>query len=102
MKKQILKSHLFSVSLGGDFSSCDTNDEKQVTYGTVIDIDDDPLTHSLFSIYPILDYEIYVPYPSHFVHTSLIDGAQPSVFLDVFLAKSSPISVIPLNILDIM
>ena len=70
----------FSVSLEGDFSSCDTNDEKEVTYGAAIDIDDDPITHSLFSKYIILDFDIYVSDPSHFVHTSLIDGAQPSEF----------------------
>ena len=75
IKKKILKSRSFSVSLEGDFSSCDTNDEKEVTYGASIDIYDDPITHSLFSKSPILDYEIYVPNPSHFVHTSLIDGA---------------------------
>ena len=68
------------MSLEGDFSSCDTNDEKEVTYEAAIDIDDDPITHSLFSKYPILDSEIYVPDPSHFVHTSLIDCAQPSDF----------------------
>ena len=50
----------------------------------------------------IIDFEIYVPNPSHFMHTSLIDGAQPNDFLYVFLSKSSPISVIPLTILDIM
>ena len=77
----------FYVSLEGDFSSCDTNDEKEVTYGASIDIDDDIITNSLFSISPILDSEIYVPEPSDFVHTSLIDGAHPSVFLDVCLAK---------------
>ena len=70
------------MSLEGDFSSCDTIDEKEVTYGAAadIDIDYDPITHSLFSKSPILDSEIYVPYPSHFVHTSLLDGAQPSEF----------------------
>ena len=92
----------FSMSLEGDFSSCDTNDEKEVTYGTAIDIDDDPITHSLFYKYPILYSKIYVPDPSHFVHISLINGVQPSDFQDVCLAKSSPISVIPLKILDIM
>ena len=35
----------FSVSLEGDFSSCDTNDEKEVTYGATADIDYDPITH---------------------------------------------------------
>ena len=73
-----------------------------MTYGADIDINDDPITHSLFFISPILDSEIYVPDPSHFVHTSLIDGAQPSDFQDVFLAKSSPSSVFPLTILDPM
>ena len=49
------------------------------------------LTHSLFNKSPISYSEIYVPDPSHFVHTSLLDGAQPSEFQDVFLAKSSPL-----------
>ena len=35
----------FSVSLEGDFYSCDTNDEKKVTYGAAIYIDDYPFTH---------------------------------------------------------
>ena len=96
MKKQILKSNIF-LSL----EDTDIN-EKEVTYGVDIDIDDDSLTHSLFSMSYILDSEIYVPDPWHFVHNSLIDGVQPSVFLDVFLAKSSPISVMPLTILDLM
>ena len=68
------------MCLEGDFSSCDTIDEKEVTYGAAIDIDYDPITHSLFSKYPILYYDIYVPDSSHLVHTSLIDGAQPSEF----------------------
>ena len=71
------------VSLEGDFSSCDTNDEKEMTYGDALYTDDDLITHSLFSKSLILDFEIYVPDPSHFVHTSLIDGAQPSDFQDV-------------------
>ena len=70
----------FFVSLEGDFASCDTNDEKEVAYGDDIDIDDDPIMHSLFSKSPILYYEIYVPDPSHFVYTSLLDGAKPSDF----------------------
>ena len=61
------------MSLEGDFSSCDTNDEKELTYGADIYIYDDIITHSFFSKYPILDSEIYVTDPSHFVHTSLID-----------------------------
>ena len=72
------------MSLEGDFYSCDTIDEKEVTYGAADDIDYDPITHSLFSQYPILDSEIYVPDSSHLVHTSLIDGAQPNDFQDVF------------------
>ena len=70
----------FSVSLEGDFYFCDTNDEKEVTYGAAADtdVDYDPITHSLFSESPILDSEIYVPDPLHLVHTSLTDGAQPS------------------------
>ena len=68
----------------------DTDDEKEVTDGVVIVIDDDSLTQSLFSMSFILYSEIYVPYPSHLVHNSLIDGVQPSDFWDVFLALSSP------------
>ena len=92
------------MSLEGDFSSFDTNDEKEVTYGADadIDIDYDPITHSLFSKSPILDSKIYVADSSHLLHTSLIDGAQPSNFQDVCLAKSSLICVIPFNLLDIM
>ena len=101
MKKQILKSHLFLCLLKGNFSYCDTNDEKEVTYGVSadIDVDYDPITHSLFSKSPILDSEIYVQDYSHLVHTSLIDGAQPSDFQDVCLAKSSLICAIPLTLL---
>ena len=80
----------------------DTDDEKKVTNGDAIVIDDDSLTHSLFFIYSILYSEIYVPDLSHFVHISLIDGAQPSVFIDDFLAKSSLMCVRPLTLLDRM
>ena len=90
------------MSLEGDFYSCDTIDEKEVTYGAAADIYYDRITHSFFSQYPILDSEIYVPNPSHLLLTSLIDGAQPNDFQDVFLAISHPISVFPLTILDIM
>ena len=94
----------FSVSLEGDFYSCDTIDEKEVTYGDATDIYVyyDPITHSLFSKSPILDYEIYVLDSSHLVHTSLIDGVQPSDFQDVCLATSRLICVIPLTLLDLM
>ena len=68
--------------------------------GGYIVIDDDSLTHSLFYMSSILDSEIYVPDPSHFVHNSLIDSVQPSDFQDVFLAISSTISVFPPTILD--
>ena len=67
-----------------------------------MDIDDDPFTHLLFSKSPILDFEIYVSDPSHFLHTSLIDGAQPSNFQDVYLAKSSLMCLIPLALLDLI
>ena len=70
----------FSVSLEGDFSSCDTIYEKETTYGAAVDIDYDPITHSLLSKSPILDFEIYVPDSSHLVHTPLIDGVQPNDF----------------------
>ena len=33
------------MSLEGDFSSCDTIDEKEVTYGGDANIDYDPITH---------------------------------------------------------
>ena len=58
-----------------------------MTDGDSIDIDNDPLTHSVFSISSILYFEIHVPDLSDFVHTSRIDGAQPSEFLIVFLAR---------------
>ena len=90
------------MSLEGDFSSCDTIDEKEITYGDSIDINEYSITHSLFSKSSILYSDIYVPDPSHLVHTSLIDGVQPSDLQDVCLAKSSPISVMTLTILDIM
>ena len=71
-------------------------------YGAYIDIDDDPIAHSLFSKSPILDSDIYVPDPSHLVHTSLIDGVQPSEFQDACLAKSKLSFVIPLNLIYLM
>ena len=66
-----------------DSSSCDVDDEKEMTNGFSIAIDDDSLTDSLLFMSSIIDSEIYVPYPSHFVHTSLFDGAQLNVFQDV-------------------
>ena len=63
---------------------------------------DDSLTHSVLFVSSIMDYDIHMPYPSHFVHTSLLDGAKPSDFMDVFLAISSPLSVTSLTILDPM
>ena len=50
----------FYVSLEGAFSSCDTIDEREVTYGAAADIDYDPITHSLFSMSSILDFDLYV------------------------------------------
>ena len=79
----------FSVSLEGEFYSCDTIDEKEVTYESYIYIYDDPISHSFLSKSPILDSKIYVPDPSHFVHTSLLDGAQPGDFQYVFLANKA-------------
>ena len=67
-----------------------------------ISVDDYSLTHSLFSMPSIIYFELYVPYPSHFVQKYLIDGVQLSDSLDVFLAKSSLMCVIPLTILDLM
>ena len=74
------------MSLEGDFSFCDTIDEKEVTYGAATDIDYDPITHSLFSQSLILYFEIYVPDSLHLLHASLIDGAQPSDFQDYLLS----------------
>ena len=62
-----------------DSSSYDPIDEKEVTNGAAIAIDDS-LTHSVFSMSSIMDYEIHMPDLSHFVHASLLDGAQPSDF----------------------
>ena len=72
-----------------------------MTNGDVIAIDDS-LTHLVFYMSSIMDSEIHMPYPSHFVHTSLLDDAQLIVFMDVFLSRSSPICVIPLTILEPM
>ena len=72
----------FSVSLeveNIDSSSYDVVDEKEVTNGYGIAIDYS-LTHSVFSISSIMDYEIHMPDLSHFVHASLLDGVQPNDF----------------------
>ena len=68
--KKILKRHLFSVSLEVDSYSCDVDNEKKVTNGDAISIDDDLLTHSFFFMSSIIDSEIYVPYPSHYAYLS--------------------------------
>ena len=65
MKKQNIEEKYFSVSLE------DIDDEKEVTNGVVIVIDDS-LTHSLFSMSSILDSEIYVRDPSHYIPLSLM------------------------------
>ena len=62
-----------------DSSSHDVVDEKEVTNGAAISIDDS-LTHSVFSMSSSMDSEIHMPNLSHFVHSSLLDGAQPSEF----------------------
>ena len=69
--------------------------------GDVISIDDS-LTHSVFSMSSIMDFEIHMPDLSHYVHASLLDGVQPSEFQDSCLANSSTFSVFPLTILDLM
>ena len=84
-----------------DSSSHDVVDEKEVTNGAAISIDDS-LTHSLFSMNSIMDYEIHMPDLSHLVHASFLDDAQLSDFQDVCLSKSSPSIVFPLTILDPM
>ena len=58
-------------------SSYDVVDEKEVTNGASIAIDDS-LIHSIFSMSFIMDSEIHMPDLSHFMHASLLDGAQPS------------------------
>ena len=60
-------------------SSYHAVDEKEVTNGDDISIDDS-LTHLVFSMSSIMDYEIHMLDLSHFVHASLLDGAQPSDF----------------------
>ena len=62
-----------------DSSSYDAIDEKEVTNGFVIAIDDS-LTHSVFSMSSIMGSEIHMADLSHLVHASLLDGAQPSDF----------------------
>ena len=84
-----------------DSSSYDSVDEKEVTNGAAIAIDDS-LTHLVFSMSSIMDSEIHMPDLSHLVHASPLDGAQPNDFQDACLAKSSPSSVLPLTILDPM
>ena len=69
-----------------DSSSDDAVDEKEVTNGAYIAIDDS-LTHLVFSMCSIMDSEIHMPDLSHFVHASLLDGVQPNEFRDVCLAK---------------
>ena len=72
----------FSVSLEVedlDSSSYDVVDEKEVTNGAAIAIDDS-LTHSVFSMSSIMDSEIHMPDLSHLVHASPLDGAQPNDF----------------------
>ena len=88
IKKQILKSHLFLCLKVQDLdsSSYDVVDEKEVIDGAAIDIDDS-LTHLVFFMSFIMDSEIHMLDLSHFVHASLLDGAQPSDFQDVSIAK---------------
>ena len=62
-----------------DSSSYDVVDEKELTNEAAIAIDDS-LTHSVFSMSSIMDFEINMPDLSHFVHASLLDGAQHSDF----------------------
>ena len=56
-----------------DSSYYDDVDEKEVTNGDSISIDDS-LTHSVFSMSYIMDSKIHMPDLSHFVHASLLDG----------------------------
>ena len=62
-----------------DSSSYDVVYEKEVTDGAIISIDDS-LTHLVFSMSSIMDSEIHMLDLSHFMHASLLDGAQPSDF----------------------
>ena len=72
-----------------------------MTNGASISIDDS-LTYLVFSMSSIMDSEMHMLDLSHFLHASVLDGAQPSYFQDVFLANSSPFNVLPLTILDPM
>ena len=62
-----------------DSSSYDSIDEKEVTNGAAIAIDDS-LTHSMFYMSSIMDFELHMLGLSHFVLASLLDGVQPSDF----------------------
>ena len=57
-----------------------------MTNGDDISIDDS-LTHSVLSMSYIMDSEIHMPDLSHFVHASLLDGAQPGDFLGCLLSQ---------------
>ena len=72
-----------------------------MTNGATIGIDYS-LTHSVFSMSSNMDSEIHMPDLSHFMHSSLLDGVQPSDFQYVFFTKSSYFNVLPLTILDPM
>ena len=91
------------ISLSQDVSTSTVSDEvdheEEVAIAIAID---DSLTHPVFSMSSIMDFEIHMPDLSHLVHASPLDGAQPSDFQDAYLAKSSPSSVFPLTILDPM
>ena len=83
-----------------DSSSFDVVNEEEVTNG--YSIVEDSLTHLVLSISSIMDYEIHIPNLSNPVHTSRVNDAQLSVFLDVCSSRSNIIYVLPLTILDLM
>ena len=80
------------ISLSQDVSTSTVSDE--VDHEEVTIVIDDSLTHSVFSMSSIMDFEIHMLDLSHVVHASLLDGVQPSDFHDVFLAKLGPFSVL--------
>ena len=70
IQEENIEGPYFFVSLeieDHNSSSYDVDDEKEVTNGYSIAIDDDSFTHSIFFMSYIIYSKIYVPDPSHFV-----------------------------------
>ena len=66
------------ISLSQDVSTSTVSDE--VDHEEVTIAIDDSITHSAFSMSSIMDSEIHVPYLSHLVHASLLDGVHPVIY----------------------